>query len=131
LAIENHKEWLEEYEALCVDLRKWVVNNWIGVWVRELLGGTAIQQVASRRTSLAGSYSKLSFGPPAGSVHPSKTVRVKRKESEALQLMSSYYYAHKSELPADISRFRQPIVDLLMQGVSAEDAYEALRRRPT
>jgi len=81
LAIERNEAWLIEYEGLCTDLTKTVVNNWVGVWVSKYVGRTGAQQTASTRSRLAGSYSKLTT---AGS-----KLGGKRKEAEALQLMST------------------------------------------
>lgn len=46
-----------------------------------------------------------------------------REREEALNVMFAHYTAHKSELPTDIVSKREPIVALLMEGLSAEDAF--------
>jgi hypothetical protein len=116
LAIERNEAWLIEYEGLCTDLTKTVVNNWVGVWVSKYVGRTGAQQTTSSRSRLAGSYSKLTT---AGS-----KLGGKRKEAEALQLMSDYYQAHKATLPANIRDRRSSIVELLMEGIEPKDAFE-------
>ena len=57
-AIENNSHWQARYQALTNDLRDWVVNNWIGVYCRELTGRKRGQQVRAS-SSLIKSYSKL------------------------------------------------------------------------
>lgn len=57
-----------------------------------------------------------------------KTVTRKPKESEALQLMANYYKAHKAELPKDIHKHRNLLVDLLMEGMSPEEAFQMVRK---
>jgi hypothetical protein len=49
------------YDALVVTFTKNVVNQMIGEWTRQEVGGTAIRVVPALRTSLTGSYSELSF----------------------------------------------------------------------
>ncbi len=37
-AIEDNPEWRRRYDELSDDLRDWVVNNWIGKYVKEITG---------------------------------------------------------------------------------------------
>lgn len=58
--------------------------------------------------------------------------RKRRKESDALQLMGEFYKSHKDELPENISEQRMYILELLMEGFSAEETFslavDTLRR---
>ena len=114
-AIERHHDWLVEYQSLCDDLTKTVVNNWVGMWVSKYVGRSGSQQVTSTKSKLAGSYSKLTS--------PIAKLGGKRKEPEALQLMADYYRANKSSLPVNIRDYRQAIVALLMEGMSPAEAF--------
>lgn len=122
-AIELNRRFLSRYHALCDELGKTVVNNWCGQWVAHALGKTGEVQVPSRRSTLIGSYSLLDAD--------AATVARKPNEDEALQLMSDYYRANKDRLPADIRLHRDAIVELIMAGVSAENAFSAVMRSDT
>lgn len=50
--------------------------------------------------------------------------RKKVKEPKALELMSTYYQLHRETLPASVRQLRELIVDLIMEGFSAEEAFE-------
>lgn len=119
-AIETTPEWLRVYESLCDTLGKTVVNNWGGYWVANALAKVGEHQAPSRKSKLIGSYSLLDTD--------ARTVMGKPKEADALQLMSDYYQAHKTELPSDIRKYRESIVDLLMSGVPVADAFSAVRQ---
>lgn len=107
-SIETTPNWLHVYESLCSTLGKTVVNNWCGYWVANMLDKVGEQQIPSRKSKLIASYSLLDTD--------AKTLR-KPKEDEARQLMSDYYQAHKSELPPDIRKYRDDIIELLMEGM--------------
>ncbi len=49
--------------------------------------------------------------------------RKKYKEKEALELMSKHYHANKDSLPASVRERRELIIELIMEGFSAEDAF--------
>jgi hypothetical protein len=49
--------------------------------------------------------------------------RKKVKESDALVLMSQYYQDHKESLPKNVRKNRELIVELIMKGFSAEEAF--------
>jgi hypothetical protein len=119
-AIETTPEWLNGYESICSTLGKTVVNNWGGYWVANALGKTGEQQVPSRRSSLITSYSLLNTD--------AKTVMRKPKEADARQLMSDYYRAHKAELPSDIAKYRESIIELLMEGMLPAEAFSAVQQ---
>ncbi|GHT91117.1 hypothetical protein AGMMS49545_06320 [Betaproteobacteria bacterium] len=117
-AIEKCPSWRARYDSLCSSLGRDVVNNWGGRWIALSLGKVGEQQVPSKMSTLIGSYSILDTDAKAR----------KPNKDEALQLMSDYYKSHRSELPASVRDHRDLIVDLLMGGVTAEEAFsEALK----
>jgi hypothetical protein len=59
VAIESNPRWRSQYDELARDLRDWVVNNWIGMYVRDLTSMKALRQVPAKRTRLIRSYRKL------------------------------------------------------------------------
>lgn len=120
-AIEKSPEWRQEYDDLCVELTKSVVNTWGGFWIAHHVGRAGDQQAPSKRCSLIGSFSKLT-GPTV------KRVGAKIKEAEALQVMAAHYQAHKSELPESVRKNRDLIVDLLMAGLPVEEAFSKVQK---
>ena len=56
------------------------------------------------------------------------TPRKKRKEPEARELMYAYYKEHKNTLPPTVTDLRELIIELLMEGFSAEEAYELAQK---
>lgn len=52
-------------------------------------------------------------------IKPRKAV----KEPEALELMYLYYREHKDRLPSSISERREQIIELIREGLSAEEAF--------
>ncbi len=118
ISIENNPQWLLEYEGLCVDLGKTVVNSLGGYWIGRALGKHGKKQVQSKKSALLGSYSILD----------TDTVPVARKpkESEALQLMAQYYQANKASLPSNIKIYRTEILELLVDGISPEEAFNTV-----
>jgi hypothetical protein len=117
-AVELDPKFLSRYHALCDDLGQKVVNNWCGQWVAHALGKIGEVQVPSRRSTLIGSYSLLDTD--------AATITRKPNENEALQLMADFYRANKARLPADIRLHRDAIVELIMAGISAQDAFAAV-----
>jgi hypothetical protein len=115
VAIENSPRWRDEYDALTGSLGKTVVNTWGGFWIANAIGKVGERQMPSKRSTLLGSYSILDTD--------AKTIVRKPKESEALQLMADYYQSHKSELPSEVRKHREYIVELLMEGVPAAKAF--------
>ncbi|MCX9145918.1 hypothetical protein [Erythrobacter sp. WG] len=51
--------------------------------------------------------------------------RPKRKRDEAKNLMSAHYQQHRAALPKGIDAHRELIIELLVDGLSVEDAFEA------
>ncbi len=51
--------------------------------------------------------------------------RPKRKRDEAKKLMSAHYQQHRATLPKDIEAHRELIIELLIDGLSVEEAFEA------
>lgn len=119
-AIEHKPKWLQEYESQSSILGKTVVNGWGGYWIANALGKAGEQQVPSKKSKLIGSYSILDTD--------AKTVLRKPKEPEALQLMADYYQAHKTELTSEVRRHRDLIVELLMEGMPAEEAFSMVMK---
>ena len=58
-AIESRSQWRQEYDQLCRDLGKRVVNQQGGQWVAKALGKIGLQQVSSSKSTLIDTYSKL------------------------------------------------------------------------
>lgn len=114
-AIEGDPDWRRRYDMLCTSLGRDVVNNWGGRWVALTLGKVGEQQVPSKKSTLIGSYSILDTD--------AKTVARKPSRQDALNLLSEYYKSHRSELPGDIRNFRETILELLMDGLPAEEAF--------
>lgn len=59
IAIESNPAWRRRYNELARDLRDWVVNNWIGMYVRDIAAMKSLRQVPAKRTGLVKSYRKL------------------------------------------------------------------------
>lgn len=51
--------------------------------------------------------------------------RPKRKRDEAKKLMTAHYQQHRAVLPKGIEAHRELIIELLVDGLSAEEAFEA------
>jgi hypothetical protein len=117
-AIEHRPDWRQEYEDLCIDLGKTVVNTWGGFWISNHEGRSNLQQVPSKKSKLIGSYSILGA---ATAGKPTK--KLKRKKPEAEEAMSAYFLEHKGGLPPGIRKHRDLIVALLMEGLSTEEAF--------
>jgi len=60
LAIEDNPRYFQRYQELSSDLRYWVVNNWIGQYVRKITGKQSIREVTAKRSKLITGYTKLS-----------------------------------------------------------------------
>lgn len=59
IAIESNPRWRRRYDELVGTLGKWVVNSWIGKYVRDIAAMKGLRQVAATRTRLVKSYRKL------------------------------------------------------------------------
>jgi len=113
--IEQRIDWRKRYNALCDELGKTVANNWCGFWTAKLEERHAAEQVPAKKSTLIATYSKLdekANGP-----------RRKVKEADALESMAAYFQENRSKLPPAIHKHRETIVELLMAGISAEDAF--------
>ena len=113
--IESDPRWLRDYDALCTTLGRAVVNNWLGRWIAITLGKVSEQQVRSRKSSLIASYSLLETD--------ARSIQRKPSEGQALKMMADYFFDHRSRLPSDIRKYRELIVELIMEGLSAEEAF--------
>lgn len=114
-AIENQPEWRRQYDDLVAALGKKVVNARGAFWIASIVGRSGVDQVAAKKSTLIDSYSKLTQ-----SAHKRGK---KLKEPEALKTMSDYYRANRSELPSSIVNHRDVIVEILMAGYTAEEAF--------
>lgn len=117
--IEHDPRFFERYNGLCLDLGKHVVNNWCGQWVAHALGKTGEQQIATRKSTLIGSYSLLDA--------VAKPVQRAPNEEKALELMSHYYRSNRETLPKDIRLHRDALIELIMAGVEPADAFAAVQ----
>jgi hypothetical protein len=122
-AVERNRGWKQRYETQCETLGKPVVNAWGGYWVANVLGKAGQQQVPSKKSSLINSYSVLDTD--------AKAVERKPKDGEARQLMADYYHAHQAELPAEIRKHRELLVELLMEGMPVPDAFQMVLKAAT
>ncbi|HEY9446800.1 MAG TPA: hypothetical protein VIQ62_06970 [Burkholderiales bacterium] len=114
-AIENNPEWRRQYDDLVFGLGKKVVNARGGFWIATAVGRSGVDQVVAKKSTLIDSYSKLT---------KTATKRGKKlKEPEALKTMSDYFQAHRAELPSSIVSHRDVIVEILMAGYTAEEAF--------
>ena len=60
VAIERNPQWLLRYRAIGVDLKEqWIVNNWIGKYVKEITEMRTGREVSSSRSDLITGYRKL------------------------------------------------------------------------
>ncbi len=116
-AIERDAGWRQRYDSLCAKLGRDVVNNWGGRWIAITLEKAGEQQVSSKKSTLIGSYSILDTD--------AKTIARKPNRTDALNLMSDYYKAHRAGLPPNIADFREAIIQLLMDGLPPEEAFAA------
>lgn len=57
--IENNREWRRRYDELSAELRAWVVNNWIGKYVKDITGLNSLRQVPIEDGHIITSYTKL------------------------------------------------------------------------
>ena len=114
-AIEHNPSWRQRYDALCSKLGRDVVNNWGGRWVAITLEKAGEQQVSSKKSTLIGSYSILDTD--------AKTVARKPNRADALNVMAEHYKTHRAQLPSNIKDFREAIIQLLMDGLSPEEAF--------
>ncbi|MEO6435074.1 MAG: hypothetical protein ABIP55_04840 [Tepidisphaeraceae bacterium] len=122
LEIENEQALRSEYDELCRQLGKPAVNTWGGYWVANALGKTGVAQIPSKRSKLIHSYSQLTATatPPTG----------KRKEPEALELMSAYYQEHKGRLSPNIRNHRELLVEMIIEGLPVEQVFAMVQVEP-
>ncbi len=114
-AIEHRPEWRQQYEDLARELGRSDVNAWGGFWIANAEGLSGAKPVPAEKSTLIRSYSKLTkAAPKAGK---------KIKEPEALQLMSDYYRANRAALPPSVKAYREVIIELIMAGFPAEEAF--------
>ena len=59
VAIEHTPGWRQRYDEQSAELRQWVVNNWIGIYTKQITAMETIREVSAKRTSLSKNYTKL------------------------------------------------------------------------
>jgi hypothetical protein len=134
--IEHRADWRQRYEDLCAELTKTVVNNWCGVWTERLVGGAAFKEVQAKSNTLSRSYSKLTLdgrkpkasvaGVPAKKMKGAASARTptqKITEAAAAQMMSDYFQKNRATLHPSVRKHRERIIELLMSGLTAEEAF--------
>jgi len=122
LEIENDESLRAEYDALSRELGKSTTNAWGGYWIAQAVGKTALRQVRSKKSGLIESYSQLA--------EPAIPSGKKRKEPEALQLMSDYYQQHKGQLSPSVRNHRELIVDMIVEGLPVEQVFAMVPLEP-
>lgn len=122
-AVERNRGWRKRYEDQCETLGKKVVDAWGGYWIGSAVGKVGEHQVPSTKSSLIGSYSVLDTD--------AKGVARKPKDGEARQLMADFYQAHQAELPPEIRKHRELIVELLMEGMPPAEAFQMVLKAAT
>jgi hypothetical protein len=115
LQIEQEPELRSAYDGLVKQLGKNTVNTWGGYWVAAAAGKMGVAQVPSKKSKLIQTYSRLTA--------PVVASGKKRKEAEAVQLMSDYYMQHKSTLPQFIRNHREDIVEMIAEGLPVEQVF--------
>lgn len=113
--IEQRIDWRKRYNALCTELGRTAANNWFGFWTANLEERRGVEQVPATKSRLIATYPQLTEKAIAS--------RKKVKEADALKSMAAYFQEHKAELPPAIRKHRETIIELLMTGISAEDAF--------
>jgi hypothetical protein len=113
--IEQRVDWRKRYNGLCAELGKTVANNWFGFWTANLEERHGVEQVPATKSSLIATYSRLS--------DEASTPRKKVKEADARERMAAYFQENKSKLPPAIRNHRETILELLISGIPAEDAF--------
>lgn len=122
LEIENDESLRAQYDALIRELGKSTTNAWGGYWIAQAVGKAAVRQLRSRKSGLIESYSELA--------EPAIPSGKKRKEPEALQLMSDYYQQHKEALSPSVRNHRELIVDMMVEGLPAEQVFAMVPLEP-
>lgn len=112
--IETTPQLHTEYDDLCRDLGKRLVNISIGKWTGSILGlkGT---KVPSQRNSLSRSYSILDTVHVPSAKPP--------KEPEAARVMYDFHKANKDTLHLEIAKCREEIIAGIVSGLSVEEAF--------
>jgi hypothetical protein len=122
-AVERNRGWKQRYETQCDTLGKPVVNAWGGYWVANAVGKVGQHEAPSTKSTLIASYSVLDTD--------AQIVAKKPKDGEARQLMADYYRDHQTDLPAEIRKHRELIVELLMEGMPVADAFQMVLKAAT
>lgn len=80
---------------------------------------------ATREQVFAFDWSEVSTDFDGFAQHTESAIkpRKKIKEDKALELMYDYYKNNKNTLPASIQEYRELIVELIMEGLSPEEAF--------
>ncbi len=59
LVVEKDAGLRNRYDDLCLALRTWVVNNWIGQYTKAAVHMNSVRQVTAHRSTIIGGYTKL------------------------------------------------------------------------
>ncbi|MGA8031002.1 MAG: hypothetical protein WCB48_01295 [Casimicrobiaceae bacterium] len=116
--IEQRVDWKRRYGELCDELGKAAAGNWCGFWIANLEDRRRGEQVPTTRSRLIATYWKLA--------EKTEAPRKKVKEADAVESMAAYFQENRSKLPQAIRKHRETIVELLMAGISAEDAFSTV-----
>jgi len=86
---------------------------------------TSYEKTSGSKSGAKGATKSVTKRAPksdaSGAVLPKK-----RKEDEAGAVLYAYYSAHKTELPADITKHKPALMALLMEGRDAVDAFNTV-----
>jgi hypothetical protein len=115
LAIENTPEWRQRYDESCNILGAHSANQWCGKWISIKIGKQGENQVHTPKSTLISSYSVLDADIP-----------IRPTEEEARKKLYAYYKENEVDLPKDISAHKAQIITLITEGMSVEDAFNAV-----
>jgi hypothetical protein len=57
--IETNPVWLREYNNLCAELKKFVVNNSIGYYTKSITGKQSHKKAPARKSTIIKSFTRL------------------------------------------------------------------------
>ena len=113
--IESRRELLARYDKECDRLGKVVVNTWGGFWTAHIMDRVGEREVPAK-SKLIKDYSKLD--------RPAPKIVKRLTQAQAAEMMSDYYRQNRSSLPSWIRECREVILELLLAGLPAEQAFK-------